>query len=88
MLLHELNAELTLLAETDPDKNVRSAAAHALREAIELNVAEQARLSRESDRDELAKLPSWQFNQVLADPRGIDASPPSRCDGGQSRRTS
>jgi len=39
------------LAETDPDKNVRSAAAHTLREAIELNIAEEAKLSRERDRD-------------------------------------
>jgi HEAT repeat protein len=50
-LLHELRDELTLLAETDPDKNVRSAASHTLREAIELNVAEEARLSRERDRE-------------------------------------
>jgi hypothetical protein len=33
----------------DPDKNVRSAAGHTLREAIELNVAEEAKLSRERD---------------------------------------
>ena len=51
-LLHELKDELRVLAETDPDKNVRSAAAHALREAIELNIAEEARLSRERDRAE------------------------------------
>jgi len=50
-LLHELKDELTLLAETDPDKNVRSAAAHTLREAIELNIAEEAKVSRERDRD-------------------------------------
>jgi hypothetical protein len=48
-LLHELKDELTLLAETDPDKNVRTAAAHTLREAIELNIAEEAKLSRERD---------------------------------------
>jgi hypothetical protein len=50
-LLHELKDELTLLAETDPDKNVRSAAGHTLREAIELNIAEEAKLSRERDRE-------------------------------------
>jgi HEAT repeat protein len=50
-LLHALKDELTLLAETDPDKNVRSAAGHVLREAIELNVAEEAKLSRERDRE-------------------------------------
>jgi hypothetical protein len=50
-LLHELKDELILLAESDPDKNVRSAASHTLREAIELNVAEAARLSRERDRE-------------------------------------
>lgn len=50
-LLHELKDELRLLAETDPDKNVRAAAAHALREAIELNIAWEARLSREHDRE-------------------------------------
>lgn len=49
-LLHGLKAELALLARTDPDKNVRSAAAHTLREAIELNVLEEAKLSRERDR--------------------------------------
>jgi hypothetical protein len=38
-LLHELRDELTLLAETDPDKKVRGAGWHTLREAIELNVA-------------------------------------------------
>jgi HEAT repeat protein len=48
-LLHALKDELTLLAETDPDKNVRAAAGHTLREAIELNVAEEAKLSRERD---------------------------------------
>jgi len=48
-LLHALKDELTLLADTDPDKNVRSAAAHTLREAIELNVLEEAKLSRERD---------------------------------------
>jgi hypothetical protein len=48
-LLHELKDELRLLAETDPDKNVRGAAAHTLREAIELNIAWEARLSRERD---------------------------------------
>jgi hypothetical protein len=31
---------------------VRAAAAHVLREAIELNVAEEAKLSRERDREE------------------------------------
>jgi hypothetical protein len=51
-LLHELKDELTLLAETDPDKNVRSAAGHTLREAIELNIAEESRLSREREGDE------------------------------------
>jgi hypothetical protein len=51
-LLHELRDELTLLAETDPDKKVRAAAGHVLREAIELNVAEEAKLSRERDREE------------------------------------
>jgi hypothetical protein len=51
-LLHELRDELKLLAETDPDKNVRSAAGHTLREAIELNIAEEAKLSRERERDE------------------------------------
>jgi len=50
-LLHELKAELTLLAETDPDKKVRGAAWHTLREAIELNVAEEAKLSRDRDRE-------------------------------------
>jgi hypothetical protein len=50
-LLHALKDELTLLAETDPDKNVRSAAGHVLREAIELNIAEEAKLSRERDRE-------------------------------------
>jgi hypothetical protein len=50
-LLHELKNELKVLAETDPDKNVRSAAQHTLREAIELNVAEEAKLSRERDRE-------------------------------------
>ena len=50
-LLHQLKDELTLLAETDPDKNVRNAAWHTLREAIELNVAEEAKLSRERDRE-------------------------------------
>lgn len=50
-LLHELKDELKLLAETDPDKNVRNAASHTLREAIELNVAEEAKLSRERDRE-------------------------------------
>jgi HEAT repeat protein len=48
-LLHELKDELIRLAETDPDKNVRAAAAHTLREAIELNIAEEAKLSRERD---------------------------------------
>jgi len=48
-LLHELKDELTMLAETDPAKNVRAAAWHTLLEAIELNVAEQARLSRERE---------------------------------------
>jgi hypothetical protein len=41
---------LTLLAETDPDKKVRDATWHTLREAIELNVAEEAKLSRERNR--------------------------------------
>jgi hypothetical protein len=50
-LLHELKDELKLLADTDPDKNVRAAAGHTLREAIELNVAEEAKLSRERDRE-------------------------------------
>jgi HEAT repeat protein len=50
-LLHELKDELRALAETDPDKNVRAAAAHTLREAIELNVADEARLSRDRDRE-------------------------------------
>jgi hypothetical protein len=50
-LLHALKDELTLLAETDPDKNVRAAAWHTLREAIELNAAEEAKLSRERDRE-------------------------------------
>jgi hypothetical protein len=50
-LLHELKDELTLLAETDPDKNVRAAAGHTLRETIELNIAEEAKLSRERDRE-------------------------------------
>jgi hypothetical protein len=50
-LLHELRDELTLLAETDPDKKVRGAAWHTLREAIELNVAEEAKLSRDRDRE-------------------------------------
>lgn len=50
-LLHALKDELTLLAEADPDKNVRAAAGHTLREAIELNAAEEARLSRERDRE-------------------------------------
>ena len=50
-LLHELRDELTLLAETDPDKKVRGAAWHTLREAIELNVAEEAQLSRDRDRE-------------------------------------
>ena len=50
-LLHALRDELTLLAQTDPDKNVRSAAAHTLREAIELNIAEETRLSRDLERD-------------------------------------
>ena len=50
-LLHELKDELTMLAETDPDKKVPAAAWHTLREAIELNVAEQARLSRERERE-------------------------------------
>jgi HEAT repeat protein len=50
-LLHALKDELILLAETDPDKNVRSAAGHVLREAIELNVAEEAKLSRERGRE-------------------------------------
>jgi HEAT repeat protein len=48
-LLHALKDELTLLSAADPDKNVRSAAGHTLREAIELNVAEEAKLSRERD---------------------------------------
>jgi HEAT repeat protein len=55
-LLHELKDELRVLAETDPDKNVRSAAAHTLREAIELNVAEEAKLSRERDRERRQEL--------------------------------
>lgn len=55
-LLHELKHELRVLAETDPDKNVRSAAAHTLREAIELNLAEEARLSRERDRERRQEL--------------------------------
>lgn len=50
-LLHELKDVLTLLAETDPDKKVRDAARHTLREAIELNAAEEAKLSREHDRE-------------------------------------
>lgn len=50
-LLHALKNELTLLAETDPDKNVRAAAWHTLHEAIELNFAEEAKLSRERDRE-------------------------------------
>jgi len=50
-LLHALKDELRVLAETDPDKNVRSAAGHVLREAIELNVAEEAKLSRERGRE-------------------------------------
>jgi HEAT repeat protein len=50
-LLHALKDELTLLARTDPDKNVRSAAGHTLREAIELNILEEAKLSRERDRE-------------------------------------
>lgn len=50
-LLHELKDELKLVAETDPDKNVRAAARHALREAIELNIAEEAKLSRERERE-------------------------------------
>ena len=50
-LLHQLKDELTLLAETDPDKKVRDAACHTLREAIELNVADEAKLSRERDRE-------------------------------------
>jgi HEAT repeat protein len=50
-LLHKLKDELTELAEADPSKNVRAAAAHTLREAIELNVLEAARLSRERDRE-------------------------------------
>jgi hypothetical protein len=50
-LLHELKDELKLLAENDPDKNVRSAAGHTLREAIELNIAEERRLSRERYRE-------------------------------------
>jgi HEAT repeat protein len=51
-LLHALKDELRLLAESDPDKNVRAAAGHTLREAIELNVAEEAKLSRGSDAEE------------------------------------
>jgi hypothetical protein len=50
-LLHALKDELRVLAETDPDKNVRAAASHTLREAIELNIAEEAKLSRERDRE-------------------------------------
>lgn len=50
-LLHQLKDELTLLAETDPDKNVRRAAGHTLREVIELNIAEEGELSRERDRE-------------------------------------
>ena len=50
-LLHALKDELTVLAETDPDKNVRAAARHTLHEAIELNVAEEAKLSRDRDRE-------------------------------------
>jgi hypothetical protein len=48
-LLHQLKDELKLLAETDPDKNVRTAASHALREAIELNIAEGAKESRDHE---------------------------------------
>jgi HEAT repeat protein len=50
-LLHELKDQLRLLAETDPDKNVRAAAGHTLREAIELNIAAEAKLARERDRE-------------------------------------
>lgn len=50
-LMHELKPELKRLAESDPDKNVRAAAGHTLREAIELNIAEETRLSRERDRE-------------------------------------
>ena len=50
-LLHQLKDELTLLTETDPDKNVRNAAGHTLREAIELNIAEEGKLSRERNRE-------------------------------------
>jgi hypothetical protein len=34
-----------------PDKNVRAAAGHTLREAIELNIAEEAKLSCERERE-------------------------------------
>ena len=46
-----VQADLTLLAETAPDKKVRDAACRTLREAIELNVAEEAKLSRDRDRE-------------------------------------
>ncbi len=48
-LLHALKAELKLLAEADPDRKVRDAAAHTLREAVELNFLEEAKLSRDRE---------------------------------------
>ena len=70
-LLHQLKDELTLLAETDPDKKVRDAAWHTLREAIELNVAEEAKPSRERDREVSPGKPGPQAGRTP--PRSIQA---------------
>lgn len=46
-LLIALKPDLQLLAATDPDTQVREAAQHVLRDAIVVNVNEEAKLDRE-----------------------------------------
>jgi hypothetical protein len=50
-LLAALKGDLRRLAATDPDAKVRQAARHVLSDAIEVNIADEAELSRERGRE-------------------------------------